>query len=73
MKTAPIVDPLFRDFCAYIIAVFFVGALLANGHWPRTLQPHEVFAFTLFLGVLGAFFLGIFRMITADSRRQHDH
>jgi len=73
MKTAPIVDPLFRDFCAYIIAVFFVGALLANCHWPRTLQPHEVFAFTLFLGVLGAFFLGVFRMITADSRRQHDH
>jgi len=75
MKNAPIVDPFFRDICAFIVAVFFVGTMLANYHWPRTLQPYEVFAFTLFLAVLGSFFLGVARMILADTRRkdQHDH
>lgn len=75
MKDAPIVSPLFRDICGFIVAVAFVGTMLANEHWPRTLAPYEVFAFTLFLAVLGAFFLGIARMILADTRRkdQHDH
>ena len=74
MKNASVLDPFFRDFCGFIVAVGFVGTWLANEHVPRTLLPHEVFAFTLFLGVLGAFFLGIFRMIAADGRRKHhDH